>query len=312
MKQALSFFEKAIRNNRLAHLYLISGPKGSKKNDLALEVAIRVLEKENEIDYKEKIKAGNIANVFIVEKDGELIKKEQIQALQQEFSKTALVEGKRIFIIKNIEKISNSAANSLLKFLEEPESDKTLGLLLTENIDDVLATIRSRSQIIHLKSMEEDKIKEMLLKDNIDIKAATLAPFVTKDIEEAKSLAEDEEFLNLINVFEETIKIMIEKSEPLTLFFAKNRDALLIRREVLKIFIELLILYFLDIIYYKTNQEIKHAFLNDTIIIYSNNNSLENVNEIIFDLQTIIMEMNYFVNLDLTIEKLASILNKGK
>lgn len=311
MEQALIFFEKAINNNRLAHLYLISGPKGSKKNELSIEVATKLLNIENELNFKERIIAGNVANVFIVEKEGEVIKKEQIQELQTEFSKTALVSGKRIFIIKNIEKISLSAANSLLKFLEEPESENTLGLLLTENIDDVLSTIRSRSQIIHLKSMDEKKMTEELLLENIEEKSAVIAPYMTKDIEEAKLLATSEEFMNFINVFEETIKTILEDSKTITLFFAKNKMMFASNRSEFKDFVELLILFFLDIMYYKRNQEITFTFLKTEIIAYANGVNIDDVNVIINELQNIVMELNYFVNLELSIEKTAHILNKG-
>lgn len=46
MKRALHFFEQAIKKNRLAHLYLISGPKGSGKSQLADEVAFYILSRD--------------------------------------------------------------------------------------------------------------------------------------------------------------------------------------------------------------------------------------------------------------------------
>ncbi|HBY65460.1 MAG TPA: DNA polymerase III subunit delta', partial [Acholeplasmataceae bacterium] len=116
MKRAYYFFKQTILKQRLAHLYLISGPKGSGKAELVENVSYLILNQnkpENQ-HLKEMIKQNIVPNMMIIEPDGLTIKKEQILALQKEFSKTALVSGSRIYIIKNIEKIGTGAANSLL------------------------------------------------------------------------------------------------------------------------------------------------------------------------------------------------------
>ena len=137
-----------------------------------------------------------------IEPDGEMIKKEQILALQQEFSKTALVSGPRIYVIKNVEKMNQSAANSLLKFMEEPLSANVFGFLLTENIDRVIRTIISRSQVIHMNNRNEEDLENELLQFEVDERIATLAPYLTKDIEEATMLADDPNFLAVIDFIE--------------------------------------------------------------------------------------------------------------
>ncbi|MBE0700892.1 MAG: AAA family ATPase, partial [Acholeplasmataceae bacterium] len=181
MKRAYYFFKQTIQKNRLAHLYLISGPKGSGKSQLVEEVTYLILNQnkpESQL-LKTQIKEKRVPNLMVIEPDGLSIKKEQILELQVEFSKTALVSGPRIYVIKNVEKMSQSAANSLLKFMEEPLNHRVFGFLLTENIDDVIRTILSRSQIIHLKSVDEKDMFEELMKHDIDEKAATIAPYIT-------------------------------------------------------------------------------------------------------------------------------------
>ena len=113
----LNCFNKAIKNNRLSHLYLISGMKVQVK-ELALNVSAILLE-----TTIEELEKGHI-NLFIVEAKGQNIRVEQIENLQLEFSKTSLVGGYRVFILDQVDKLNQSSANRLLKFLEEPANKK--------------------------------------------------------------------------------------------------------------------------------------------------------------------------------------------
>ena len=81
-------------------------------------------------------------------------------ALQEEFSKTSQIEGPRIYIINHADKMSTQAANSLLKFIEEPTSEETYGILITEQKDSILPTIISRSIILNF-DMPKKTIKTL-------------------------------------------------------------------------------------------------------------------------------------------------------
>lgn len=89
-------------------------------------------------------------DLYIIESDGNYIKKNQMLDLQKEFNNKSLLDGKRIYLIKNAEKLNAASANTILKFLEEPE-DNIVALLLTDNRYHVLETILSRCQILTLK-----------------------------------------------------------------------------------------------------------------------------------------------------------------
>ncbi|OVE62162.1 DNA polymerase III subunit delta', partial [Chryseobacterium mucoviscidosis] len=87
----------------------------------------------------QRIESGNHPDVHVVHPDGLSIKKGQIQALQEEFSKTGLESHKKLYIISHADQMTVNAANSLLKFLEEPSSD-TIAVLLTEQPQKLLDT----------------------------------------------------------------------------------------------------------------------------------------------------------------------------
>jgi len=96
-----------------------------------------------------RIDNGNYTEVRYIYPDGLFIKKEQLLELQSDFNLSS-VEGKKlVYVIWNCEKMNVQASNSLLKFLEEPNSDIT-AILVTSNIDALLPTIISRCQYIKL------------------------------------------------------------------------------------------------------------------------------------------------------------------
>jgi DNA polymerase III subunit delta' len=80
--------------------------------------------------------------------------------------------GYKITIIWMADKMNLDASNKILKLLEEP-SDKTLFILITENEEDIIQTIRSRCQVLHFNGLPEKVIEETLVsRENIDPKIA--------------------------------------------------------------------------------------------------------------------------------------------
>lgn len=314
MKRAYYFFKQTIQKNRLAHLYLIIGPKGSGKSQLIDDVSYLILNqgKPESPHLKLHIKERKVQNMVVIEPDGLSIKKEQILALQSEFSKTALVLGPRIYVIKGIEKISNSAANSLLKFMEEPSNHNVYGFLLAEDKDQVLRTIQSRAQMLTLKSIDEADLEKELLILGVDEKVATLAPYVTKNIEEATLLAENPNFLDLIKLIEDIAKNWDQKNVSFPIYFGQKSGFLLQDRDFFMNFLELLLLYFLDWVHYRTHQPIVYRFLKDYIQVQSDKMQVLEVNSLITEIQTILKQQSYFINLDLALDHLLYILEKKR
>lgn len=142
-----------IKNGHVSHAYLIDENNYSKSFDMVISFVKEILclnksNEEREILCK-RIDDGNYPELKIIEPDGLLIKKQQILDLQKEFSLSSVEGNKRVYIIRNCEKMRPETANSMLKFLEEPESDIT-AILMTNNINNILSTIISRCQIIRI------------------------------------------------------------------------------------------------------------------------------------------------------------------
>ena len=90
----------------------------------------------------------------IIEPDGAYINKEQILEIKKNLSLKSSNSLNQVYIIKEADKLNTHAANSLLKFIEEPE-EGIYAILITTNKKQILPTIYSRCSLITLKSNQE-------------------------------------------------------------------------------------------------------------------------------------------------------------
>lgn len=152
-KNVYNIMFNEINNGHISHAYLIDENNNLQSFDIVLsfvkEILCLNLSNEERENICKRIDDGNYPEIKIIEPDGMLIKKQQILDLQLEFSRSAVEGSKKIYIIRNCEKMRPETANSMLKFLEEPEGD-IVAFLMTNNINNILSTIVSRCQIIRL------------------------------------------------------------------------------------------------------------------------------------------------------------------
>lgn len=100
-------------------------------------------------------------------KQGE-IRVDDAQEILKTLSLKSYEGGYKIVIIWMAEKMNISASNKLLKLLEEP-LEKTLFILISENEEDIIQTIRSRCQVLHFNGLSENIIADgLILKENIE------------------------------------------------------------------------------------------------------------------------------------------------
>lgn len=100
--------------------------------------------------WMSQIKAGNSQGMIYADESDEIIRKLSFKAYESEY---------KIVIIWLPEKMHISCANKLLKLLEEPP-EKTVFLMVTEDTEQLLSTIISRSQIIRVHGIEEDDLEK--------------------------------------------------------------------------------------------------------------------------------------------------------
>lgn len=177
-KPLLKQFLKIIYNNKLSHLYLITGQTLAQRKEFVFELSYQIFkfkEPQNEhLFTKQALIKGINTNFYYLNKDNQLLKKEQILQLQKVFHQAPLFGQERIYVIEKIEKTTLAAANSLLHFLENAPKH-TIGFLLTSNLEQVLPTIVSRCQIINLNNSKFDLLlDEKKTSDSFDLSLSAL------------------------------------------------------------------------------------------------------------------------------------------
>lgn len=149
-----------IRNNRFPHALLLSGPYGIGLDQFShcLSAGLLCRNPTESINFCGQCKSchlhksGNHPDVYLLrpEEDSRQIKVEQIRELIGFINLKSQYEGYKIVIINPADAMNRSAANTLLKTLEEPPALSLL-MLITHRPNLLPVTIRSRCQHISLK-----------------------------------------------------------------------------------------------------------------------------------------------------------------
>lgn len=196
MKQLQTIYEK----NRMAHAYIFDGEKGTGKRD-AMTFFVKLLLCEHPLKNVPcetcrnclRIDSGNHPNIKQIEPDGQFIKIDQIRDLIAEMMMTGVESGRKIYVIHHADKLNTASANMLLKFLEEPDGEVT-AILLTERIQSILPTIRSRCQHIKFSKVPRQILMERLVEQGVTHSMASTVSMVTNELETAITLANEEQF----------------------------------------------------------------------------------------------------------------------
>jgi len=163
----VELLQRAIREGRLGHAYLITGPSSVGKSLLATEFAAALncsaeAPPCGECASCRRTLRGTHPDVTLVHPDGERLKIDQVRALQYELSLSPR-EGRRVCLIYDFEKATTEAANALLKTLEEPPP-KVVILLMALDAALLLPTIVSRCQHLPLRQVSSEQIEEHLVR----------------------------------------------------------------------------------------------------------------------------------------------------
>ena len=148
-----SALDNALKNNKIAHAYLFTGPRGVGKTSVARILAYAVNNKtyndsSNEIDIIEIDAASNNG----VEKTRELIERVSIVPVSAKY---------KVYIIDEVHMLSTASFNALLKTLEEPPSHVIFILATTES-HKLPETIISRTQRYNFRPIDIKKLEQHL------------------------------------------------------------------------------------------------------------------------------------------------------
>ena len=165
------FLKRAYQQKKLAHSYLFVDSDETRALNTAYWLACLFnCTGENKPDGTcqncKQILSGNHPDVLLVEPEGkQTLGIDQVRPLKEELAKSPVESSRRFFFINEAQKMTLSAANGLLNLLEEPIAP-VVTILITNNSDQILPTVRSRTQIINFDNGEKLTGKTALLLEN--------------------------------------------------------------------------------------------------------------------------------------------------
>ena len=145
------FLENALKTDKISHAYLFAGPSEVGKRTLALEFANKILGSEISASTNAKM------NPDLILQTKEQNKIEDIRNLIHELSMKPYSHQYKVAIIDDFENITEEAANSILKTLEEP-NPSTIIILIAQNKKHLLPTVLSRCQVLDFNRLEPKEL----------------------------------------------------------------------------------------------------------------------------------------------------------
>ncbi len=160
---AVKTLQRAIAVDTIAHAYLFHGDRGVGKKKTATSFAHQLLcaTKTGCGRCPEclKLSRGNHPGLQIMDPEDGTIKIEQIRSVHQQVQYAQ--EHYLIWIIDDAHRMTPQAANSFLKLLEEPPAHIVF-ILITDHVEQILPTIRSRCQVIGFTRLSDAAVAEVL------------------------------------------------------------------------------------------------------------------------------------------------------
>ncbi|TET43211.1 DNA polymerase III subunit delta', partial [Candidatus Aerophobetes bacterium] len=217
-RRAIRILQNEVAAGSISGAYLFIGPDGVGKNLTALNFAKVLNCKEGKIDSCDrcsscrKIDRLSHPDLRIIEPREDSIKIEQIRTLKREVAYSLYEGKKKVWIIRDADKFTQEAANSLLKILEEPPPQVVI-ILISQTQEKLLPTITSRCETIPFSPLSSSEIRQILKKylPPTSPRAHLVEKLARGRVGEAILLLEDEDILNLrekvLNSLEENLNL---------------------------------------------------------------------------------------------------------
>ncbi|CAN1644178.1 DNA polymerase III subunit delta' [Candidatus Nanopelagicaceae bacterium] len=183
-------------SQEMTHAWVFTGPPGSGRSSAAVAFAQALICPNNgcgTCNDCNSAKTHGHPDVEIIRTEGLSIKVEEVRELLSRVAWAPSMGGWRVVVMEDADRLTESAANALLKAIEEPGT-RTVWLLCAPTLHDVLPTIRSRCRHLQLRTPSLEAVTKVLInRDHIAPGMADFAARVSQGhIGRAKYLATNE------------------------------------------------------------------------------------------------------------------------
>ena len=187
---------RAVTGTDMSHAWLFTGPPGSGRSNAAMAFAAALQCERGgcgECLACRTARAGSHADVSVTRTEKLSIGVDEVRDLVRRASLAPVGHRWQIMIVEDADRLTEQAANALLKSIEEP-TERTVWLLCAPTVEDVLPTIRSRCRLVVLRTPSPSDVADFLVRrDGVPEGIASFAARASQGhIGRARALARDE------------------------------------------------------------------------------------------------------------------------
>lgn len=314
-KNLIQYIENVSASDMVSHAYILNGERGSGKRLLADFFAM-TLQCENREERGEacgkcrscrQAMGGNQPDIIYVrhEKPATISVEDIRSQLNNDIVIRPYSSQYKIYIVPESDKMSVQAQNALLKTIEEPPEYAVI-ILLTENAETLLPTIRSRCVILKLRNIKDQLIKKYLMEqmEIPDYKADICVAFAQGNMGKAISLATSEHFNE---IKEEVVHLLRNIDEMETEDLMKAVKKCTEFKLDINDYLDIISIWYRDVLIYKATLSVDRVVFSDQLKYIKqrgNKSSYEGVEVILNAIEKAKARLNANVNFELTMELL--------
>lgn len=304
-------FKKAIENNKISHAYIINGEKGMGKRTVAKAFAMTLLCEEKGTvpcmkchSCVQALTDNNPDLITITPDKPTTLSIDHIrQTLVNDVELKPYSNSHKVYIVEDAELMNNAAQNAILKTIEEPPEYAVI-ILLTTNISALLQTVLSRCVKLDMQPLKKEVVKKYLMEKEkvVDYQADIAVSFAGGNLGKAIELSKSQDFAEMLD---EVIQLQryIKDMQAYEVVAAVKRASEYKFR--FTDYIDLMILWFRDVLVYKASQNVNELIFKDeiqTIKKHAAKSSYNGIEHILEAMNKAKLRLKANVNFDVAIE----------
>ena len=314
-KNIIKYISSAVQADAVSHAYILNGERGSGKRLLANLFAMSLQCQNREEDGEAcgkcqsciQAQSGNQPDIIKVthEKPNTISVDDIRTQVNNDIVIKPYSSKYKIYIIPEADLMSAQAQNALLKTIEEPPEYAVI-MLLTENAEALLPTIRSRCVMMKLRNIKDQLVKKYLMEqmEIPDYKADVCVAFAQGNMGKAIMLATSEYF----NEIKEEVVHLLRNIDEMNV--SELMDAVkkcMTYKMEINDYLDMIAIWYRDVLIYKATKNVDRVVFSDQlryIKARASKSSYEGIENILDAIEKAKARLKANVNFELTMELL--------
>ena len=314
-KNIIKYIESAVSADAVSHAYILNGERGSGKKMLAnlFAMSLQCQNRQEDGDACGKCQSckqavsGNHPDIIRVthEKPNTISVDDIREQVNNDIVIKPYSSKYKIYIIPEADLMTVQAQNALLKTIEEPPEYAVI-MLLTENAETLLPTIRSRCVMMKLRNIKDQLVKKYLMEqmEIPDYKADVCVAFAQGNMGKAIMLATSDHFNEikeeavhlLKNIDEMDVSELMEAVKKCMTYKLEIND-----------YLDIIAIWYRDVLIYKATKSVDRVVFSDQLRYIrerASKSSYEGIENILDGIEKAKSRIKANVNFELTMELL--------